>query len=144
MKKTISLVAAFTLFYTCAPEKGIPVEHSQACNLENNDKVLEVSGYLADEGSVYCSSTSGRFECGFQLINDLQSKKGFSVNIKVGSSSNSVENLESGYSRKDIKIHDDNGNLISLDKKVTVTGKIRTVNDPDIVCYLKVNRIEVR
>ncbi len=143
MKNIISILLILFSISACSP-KGIPTDHSKACDLENNDQVIEVSGYLSDDGSLYCSNTSGRYECGFKLFDDLQSKKGFSADIQVGSSSNSVEKLESGYSAKDIKIHDDNGNIISLDKKVTVTGKIRTVKEPDVVCYLKVRKIEVK
>ena len=42
-------------------------------------------------------------------------QRAFTVNIQVGSSSNSV--LESGYSQKDIKIHDDRGDIVNLEKK---------------------------
>ena len=142
--KTKIFIFSFLFIFSCSPEKGIPVEYSQTCNLENNDKVLEVSGYLKDEGSVYCSNTSGRYECGFNLIGEDKNAKGFTVNIQVGSSSNSVEKLESGYSQKDIKIHDDRGDIVNLEQKVTITGKITTVKDPDEVCYLKVNRIELK
>lgn len=142
MKKFLLLIISLSAIGCDA--KGKPTNYKDACNLENNDINIEVGGYINDGGSIYCSSTSGRYECGFDFLSDLNSQKGFSVSIKEGSSSNSVEKLESGYKKEDIKIHDDNGKIISLANKVTLTGKIRTVKEPDEVCYMKVYKIEVK
>ncbi|HMV45735.1 MAG TPA: hypothetical protein PK079_18020 [Leptospiraceae bacterium] len=142
--KHIFLITIFFFLTVGCGVKGKPVEYKDACNLENNDTYIEVSGYLNYGGSVYCSSTSGRMDCGFDFLENTNSQKGFSVNIEQGSSSNSVEKFESGYKKEDIKIRDDKGKIISLSDKVTVTGKIRTVKEPDVVCYIKVYKIEVK
>ena len=128
-------------------EKGIPVSYQDSCNLENNDKVLEVQGYLSDGGSLYCSSTSGRYECGFEFKNSLEDKENYSANIAVGTGSNEVEELKSGYTSADIKVHDDTNAIVSLSEKVKITGKIHAYKDdtspePDKVhCYIKVTKI---
>ena len=129
-------------------EKGIPTSYPDSCKLENTDKTLEIQGYLSDGGSLYCSSTSGRYECGFEFRNSPGDAEKYSADIAVGTSRNAVEELKSGYAPSDIKIYDDTKALISLSDKVKITGKIRAFKDetspePEKVhCYIKVYKIE--
>jgi hypothetical protein len=67
------------LFRTfCADEKGIPVSFLHACDLQNNDQIIEVSGYISDGGSVYCSNRSGRNEYCIQLLDSPKHKSSVS------------------------------------------------------------------
>lgn len=126
--------------------KGEPVEHANACNPENDGKTLEVSGFLNDKGSLYCSNTGGGpVRCGFKLLANANDEKGFSADIETGSGANAVEKPSGSYKREDLKVRDNNGNLINLAEKVKVTGKIRTTKDPvsnNVVCYMTVAKIE--
>ncbi len=129
-------------------EKGIPTAFSESCRLENTDKTLEVEGYLSDGRSIYCSSTSGRYECGFEFRNSPGDLDNYSANIAVGNSSNTVEELKSGYTSSDIKILDDTSEIISLSQKIKLTGKMTAFKDetsenPEkVYCYIKVTKIQ--
>jgi len=122
------------------------MEFANACKPENEKKYIEISGVLAQRGSVFCSNTGGRMECGFDLLESAGSKNIVRVDIAQGSGSSSVEKLESGYKKEDIKIHDNSGNLVALDSdKVKVTGKMSVVppmGNAAGVCFMQVNKIE--
>jgi hypothetical protein len=121
---------------------GTPVEFSKACSFENDKKYIEVNGFLDGKGAVYCSNTGGGpVRCGFKLLNDPKDEKGFTADIERGTSANNVEDLKSGYKLEDIKIHDNNGNVINLADKFKITGKLNTMPDAS-VCYLTVTKIE--
>ena len=64
-----------------------------------------------------------------------------SADIVQGTSANNVENLERGYKKEDIKIHDNSGNIINMADKVKLTGTM--MNTPDRPSVLiKVDKIE--
>jgi hypothetical protein len=130
----------------CSPKPGTPVEYSKACSEANEKKYIEVSGYLDDKGGVFCSNIGGGpVRCGFKLLEQPSSEKGFSADIARGTSANNVEELKSGYQRSDIKIHDNNGNVINLSDKVRVTGEMNYMKgsggNPD-TCFIEVSRID--
>lgn len=119
---------------------GVPTEFSKACSPENEKKYLEVGGLLAQRGSVFCSSTSGRMECGFDLKETADSESKLRVEIAQGSGANTVDKLERGYKAEDVKIRDNAGNPISLTAdKVKVTGQMSI--GPN-VCFMTVYKIE--
>lgn len=131
----------------CATKTGIPVEYSNACDAGNEKKYIEVSGYLTDGKSVYCSNTGGGpVRCGYKLLESPTSEKGFTADIEQGTGANSVEKLERGYKKEDIKIRDDGGNIIGVDQKVKLVGKMNVAknasNAEHDVCYLTVTKIE--
>lgn len=147
MKKLlISVIAFLCLAAAGCNTTGIPVEHAKACDAENDGKTLEVSGFLSDKGSLFCSNTGGGpVRCGFKLLANPSDEKGFSADIETGSGANTVEKPTSGYKKEDLKVRDNNGNLINLAEKVKVTGKIHTTKDPvsnNTVCYMTVYKIE--
>ncbi len=128
----------------CTAEKGVPVEHGKACDLENDGKTVEILGFLNDKGGLYCSNTGGGpVRCGFKLLANAGDDKGISADVETGSGANEVEKPQSGYKKEDIKIRDNSGNLITYADKVKVTGKIRSTKDAGSnVCYLTVSKIE--
>lgn len=146
MKRLILLSAFVALASVACNTVGEPMEFANACKPENEKKYIEVSGVLAQRGSVLCSNTGGRMECGFDLLESAGSKNIVRVDIAQGSGSSSVEKLESGYKKEDIKIHDNSGNLVALDvDKVKVTGKMSVVapmGNAAGVCFMQVNKIE--
>lgn len=139
------VLAAGTFMSGCADVKGVPVEHANACNAENDKKVIEVSGFLEPRSFMYCSNRGGRMECGFDLKDALGSDKIVRVDLEEGTSANMVEKLEKGFKREDVKIHDNTGAVIALTDKVRVTGKISIVppfGNAEGVCFMQVSKIE--
>ena len=138
----VAILAAMALVAACNTV-GVPTEFSKACGADNEKKVIEVGGVLAERGtSVFCSNTGGRMECGFVLLEAAGSDKKINVDIEQGSGANTVDKLEKGYKKEDVKIRDNAGNQIELGKdKVKVTGKM-SVEPAMNVCFMQVYKIE--
>ncbi|MGD9630910.1 MAG: hypothetical protein AB7V18_16855 [Pyrinomonadaceae bacterium] len=85
MKLITVSVLALAAFAAGCSVTGEPVEFSKACSLENDGKTFEVSGVLAQRGSVFCSNTGGRMECGFDLLESAGSPNKLRVDIEQGS-----------------------------------------------------------
>lgn len=137
----MTVVAGITLT-ACA---GKPAEHidlANACKIENEKKYVEVSGFLDDKGGVFCSNIGGGdVKCGFKVLEAPGSEKAMSADIVQGTWANNVEKLERGYKKEDIKIHDNDGNVINMSEKVRLTGTMSVT--PDLkVCLIKVDKIE--
>ena len=139
----VFIVLASVAIIAACDTKGVPTEFSTACSADNEKRVIEVNGVIAERGSsVFCSNTGGRMECGFALLEAAGSDKKFNVDIEQGSGANTVDKLERGYKREDIKIRDNAGNQIEVGKdKVKVTGKM-SVEPKMNVCFMQVYRIE--
>lgn len=147
MKKTIFLfITALSIIAAGCNYKGEPVEHANACGEANNKKYIEVSGLLKNKGGIFCSNTSGRMECGFRLMKDEADTEGFTADLAVGSSANTVEKIEKSFKPEDLKIRDNAGEFVKVGDKVKLTGEITVVKDATDpkggVCYLKVDKIE--
>jgi len=144
MKKAIAIVllASTSLLAACVTV-GVPTEFSKACGVDNEKKIIEVSGVIAERGkSVFCSNTGGRMECGFALLESEGSDKTFNVDIEQGSGANTVDKLEKGYKKEDVRIRDNAGNQIEPGRdKVKVTGKM-SVEPAMNVCFMQVYKIE--
>jgi hypothetical protein len=126
--------------------KGVPTPFDQACALGNDKKTIETKGFLDDNGSVFCSNTGGRMECGFAFKKTLDGKKGFSADIAIGSGANSMDKLERGYKKENIVIRNNDGNVVDLGKEVTITGDLsayQSDSEPSGVgCFVKVYKVE--
>jgi hypothetical protein len=146
VKHFLAILFLAFLVVACGETKGTPTEFANACNPENEKKVLEVSGVLKDRGSVFCSSTGGRMACGFDLLEAAGSDKKFGADIAQGSGANTVDKLERGYKKEDIKIRDKAGNPIALGSdKVKITGKMSiapAAPGGQGVCFMYVEKIE--
>jgi hypothetical protein len=129
------------LLAACAGKQAEQIAFPTVCKAEDDHKYYAITGYLTDDGSVFCSSTSGRLECGFTLTETQGGGAKLSSYIAQGSGSNSVEKFESGYKKSDIKIHDASGALINLGDKVKLTGDYNAVPDGSH-CFLEVDKIE--
>ncbi|MBL8123805.1 MAG: hypothetical protein KIT61_02685 [Pyrinomonadaceae bacterium] len=147
MKLIIGLVlAAAGLTMSCSVT-GEPIEFSKACAIENDGKNFEVKGVIAQQGrSVFCSNTGGRMECGFDLLESTASSNKLRIDIEQGSGSNTVSKLESGYEKEDIKIRDNSGAEVALEKDIVkLTGKISVAPAApggQGVCFMQVRKIE--
>lgn len=139
MKTLFALAIISLCLLTSCNKTGTPTEFGKACDPSNDKKVIEVTGFIDDGGSLFCSNTGGPLTCGFKLKQNAGDKEGISIDIEVGSSSNEVEKPAGSYKREDLKIRDNSGNLIKLGDKYKVTGRI-TVGGG--ACFVKVTKIE--
>jgi hypothetical protein len=144
MKKHIAFFSVLILLALASgcDTTGVPTEFANACNPENEKKTIEIGGVLEQRGSVFCSNTGGRMECGFDLLESAGSDKKVRVDIEQGSGSNTVDKLESGYKKEDIKIRDNSGNQIALGSdRVKLTGQM-SIEPKMNVCFMKVYKIQ--
>src|SRR3954453_12111046 len=117
MRRTLLLLGLVIAAAGCSAKVGDPVSFATACDPGNDGKYLQIPGYIADDGSVFCSNIgTSKVQCGFILIDSPGSKNKIKVDIDEGSGANSVTKLESGYSKADIKIRDNDGKEIALNK----------------------------
>jgi len=132
---------AICLFSSACNTVGEPVEFAKACSPDYEKKVVEISGFLSDKGGVFCSNIGGGpVKCGIKLTEAAESEKSISADIVQGTWANNIEKLERGYKKEDIKIHDNDGNIISIADKVKITGTLNTTGDPN-VCFVSVAKI---
>lgn len=145
MKRLIAILSLMVLA-GCGDTTGVPTAFADACNPDNEKKYIEVSGVVQQRGSVFCSNTGGRMECGFDLLEAAGSDKKLRVDIEQGSGANTVDKLERGYKAEDIKIRDNAGNAVALNTdKVKLTGKMSVVapaGGAQGVCFMQVSKIE--
>ena len=128
----------------CGSVEGEKMEYGKVCGLGNDGKMVETSGFLADKGSVFCSNTSGRMECGLKFSAEAGGE-GFNADIAVGSGANSMDELPKGYKPEDIVVRGDDGNAIDLGKGVTVTGKLSAYQSTEapngVGCFIQVQKL---
>lgn len=137
------LILSFSfLVHACSNPVGVPVELTNACSMDYDKKTVEVSGFLDDKGGVFCSNIGGgNVKCGFRLLENPTGEKVMTADIEQGTSANTVEKLERGYKKEDIKIHDNSGAVINMAEKVKLTGDMMVTPDKT-VCLIKVAKIE--
>jgi hypothetical protein len=139
--KTVSIFAvviSIALLASCKKD-AVPVDISKICSPDNEKKYVVTSGQLDARGSVFCSNTGGRMDCGLDVMPVASGPRVFGADIEQGSGANEIEKLASGYKREDIKIHDNAGKVINLGDKVTLTGQMSI--GPG-VCFMKVDKID--
>jgi hypothetical protein len=142
MKTGLAILLVCSALYLGCAVKGDPIEISKACVVDNDGKNFEVKGVLSQRGSVFCSNTGGRMECGFDLLEKPGSETKLRVDIEQGSGADTVDKLESGYKKEDIKIRDDSGKQVALDTDpVKLTGKLSVSPDAK-ACFMQVYKIE--
>lgn len=143
MKYALVFLFILTVFIFLGCDKpGTPVEFSKACSPENDGKNIETSGFLSDDGHVFCSNIGGgSVKCGFSFKANPGDAKDMGADITVGSGANSVEELSKSYKSADIKIRDNNSNVINLADKVKLTGKLSVVPGSER-CFMTVTKIE--
>jgi hypothetical protein len=134
------LLTAF-LFVACASKPAEQIPFPMTCKADDDGKYVQVTGYITDGGSVFCSNTGGRMECGFTLTEKPDGGAKLSADIAQGSGSNSVDKFEGSYNKEDIKMHDNSGLPVKLGDKVKLTGKMNALPDGSH-CFLTVDTIE--
>lgn len=139
---TVGLLALTMFVLSCAEQKtGVPVEFSKACGAENSGKLIQLTGYLADQGSIFCRNFTGAMKCGLKLLENPGSENPITVDVSQGTSANQIEEIKRGYKAEDVRIRDNGGNVINLANKLKVTRKM-LVSVENNVCNMAVSKIE--
>lgn len=140
--KVISVLFTVLIFMACAGNPAEQIAFPTVCNASDDTKYVKVTGYLTDEGSVFCSNIGGgRMECNFTLTEKPDGGAKIGAAIAQGSGANSVEEFGSSYKKEDLKIHDNSGGLVKIGDKLTLTGKYNALPDGSH-CFLTVDKIE--
>jgi hypothetical protein len=140
MKITVTILISF-LFLACGSKPAEQIAFPTTCKAEDDKRYVQFSGYVTDGGSVFCSNTGGRMECGFELTEKPDGGAKINVDIAQGSGSSSVEKFEGSYKKEDIKIHDRSGGLVKLGDNIQVKGKMNALPDGSH-CFFTVDEIE--
>ena len=146
MKFAFTLIFSLLLFVSACGVNGEPVEFSKACDQGNDGKYLQVSGVLSPRRSMFCSNRGGRMECPFELLESAGSQNKITADIEVGSGSNTMDEVPSGFKKEDLKVRDNAGNPVALDADVAkYTGKMMiapAAPGGQGVCLMQVYKIE--
>jgi hypothetical protein len=123
---------------------GTPVEYSGLCDKANDDKRVEVTGFLDNSGIVMCSSGYGNpMRCPIKFKDVLENEKSVNADIDKGSGASSTDEVEKG---KGLKIKDDKGEFIERTQKVKITADVNVFDGPpqpnSAGCYVVVKKIE--
>ena len=140
------LIAAASLAVSCGAAKGVPTEYASACDASHDGKTLEVSGVLETRSSIYCSNRGGRMECPFDFLSAPGTEKKMTADIEVGSGANTVDEIQKGFKKEDIKVRDNAGSTVAVGSdKLRLTGKMMiapgAAGTPG-VCLMQVYKIE--
>jgi len=138
----ISLILfAFLMTIRCG--SGTPVEYSGVCEKANDEKRVQVVGYLDNDGSAMCSSGYGKpMHCPVKFKADLSSETSINADIDKGKGASEIDVYEEG---KGLKIKDDKGEIIERTQKVKLIADVKVYDRPGEStpgCYVMVNNIE--
>jgi len=146
MRPTLILIALVLSFAAACNTTGVPTEFGNACAQDLDGKTLEVSGILNPRTAIYCSNRGGRMECPFELTNAAGGEKYITADVEVGTGANTVDEIQSGFKKEDLKVRDNAGNQIVLGTdKVKLTGKMAiapAAPGGQGVCLMQVYKIE--
>lgn len=138
MKHIVIIAIAFVA--VACTKQATPVDLANACAADNEKKYLSTVGYLNDGGSIFCSNTGGRMDCGLDLAASPGGPRVLGAEIEQGSGSSEIEKFEGSYKKDDLKIHDANGGFVKLGDKVKITGEMNVV--PGSTCFMEIDKIE--
>lgn len=145
LKRAIGLSGIFLtgiIFLACGEKPAEQIAFPTTCKAEDDTKYVKITGYLTDDGSVFCSNIGGgRMECSFSLNEKTDGGAKIGADIAQGTGANSVEEFGSSYKKEDLKIHDNSGGFVKVGDKVTLTGKYNALPDGSH-CFLTVDKIE--
>ena len=130
MYRIIIVLVCGMFALACSPVEGMPTEYGKACDIVHDGKTLEVKGYLDAGNGIMCSERKGNMLCGLILKAKSDDDKGFKVNIYTGGGANSMDQIESSYTKSDLNVRGDDGKKIDLEKPVTITAVQGSSNDP--------------
>lgn len=140
----LAITAAAIFAVGCNPT-GTPVEYANLCDKGNDDKRVEVVGFLDNNGSAMCSSGYGHpMRCPIKFKGTLDQAQWINANIDKGSGASSIDEAEKG---KGLKIKDYKGDFVEREQKVKIVADVNVYDTPSqeglaFSCYVIVNKIE--
>ena len=140
MKLTI-LGICLMLLAACSSKPAEQMAFPTTCHDADDGKYVAITGYLTDDGSVYCSDTGGRMDCNFTLTEKPDGGAKILASIAQGTGKSSVEDFGSSYKKADLKIHDNSGGMVKIGDKVTLTGKFSVISG-GASCFITVDKID--
>jgi hypothetical protein len=140
MKFTI-MVLCLIAMAACASKPGEPMAFPTTCNEADDGKYVAITGYLTDDGSVYCSATGGRMDCNLTLTEKPDGGAKILASVAQGTGKSSIEDFGSSYKKSDLKIHDNSGGMVKIGDKVTLTGKFSVIPGGSS-CFITVDKID--
>ena len=148
MKIICYVIFVGVCFLTAACEyKGTPVEYSNTCARENDDKYVELIGFFNNTGRTMCSK-SGRepMRCPVDFVDQPGSvMRPIRAWIDRGLGASSID------AEKDqpLRIRDDKGEIIENSQKVKIIAGVTVFDDASragdpnsAACYITVRKIE--
>jgi hypothetical protein len=130
-------------FAGCA--KPTPVEFGSLCQKDNDQKYISVEGYLGAGITVLCSTHGSVRACGLELYDKPGSTSKISAYIEEGTGDNEMEPPARNYTKDSLKIRTNDGQLVTPQDKVRITGTAKTATDANgshSVCFVNVNKIQ--
>ena len=145
MKRTIGLGSVFLIgifLLACAGKPAEQIAFPTTCNAGDDGKYVKITGYLNDDGSVFCSNIGGgRMDCSFSFNEKADGGAKIGAEIEQSSGANEIEEFGSSYKKEDLKIHDNSGGMVKVGDKLNLTGKYEALPDGSH-CFLEVDKIE--
>jgi hypothetical protein len=135
------MVVGLSLLLSGCNYTGTPVEYANLCDKSNDRKMVEVVGFLDNNGSAMCSNSTGPMKCAISFKEKLETKEFVNADISLGTWASEVENVEG----KGLRIRDSKSEFIERTDKVKLTAEVRVTtggSDPKYGCYLSTYKIE--
>lgn len=138
ISQSILFLIGFLLTLTaCQAPLTVPIE--EVCQIENNNQTLTTNGYFSLDVTLLCSNETGEKRCSVILNNYPDGDMDVFAELKTGKGRNQMLPMESGYTKADLQIKTDNGDVIGVGEHVTVTGEMMVTQSK---CVLYVDKIE--
>jgi len=99
---------------------------------------VEIEGYLNIKGTTSLHEKNMNLAFSEKKNN---SGRSLSASVRMGTSPNQAEKLPKFYSKDDLRIHTNENEIIGVDIRVKLTGKIFCPKD-NTSCYIMVERID--
>lgn len=122
------MLLSLAVFFAGCNYTGTPVEFAKACDKENKEKRVEITGYFKNTGSAMCSSGYGNpMRCPIDFVSEPNANESIiRAEIDLGSGSSSI-------AKDDVKgliIHDDKGEVVENSQKVKIVADVKTLDTP--------------
>ncbi|HTL81195.1 MAG TPA: hypothetical protein VL651_05800 [Bacteroidia bacterium] len=109
----------------------VAIKYSQLADKANQDKNIVVEGYIALPSTSYMSSSSAQVDF-YERKGMFWSENSMTLNMPVGTGKNTMREMPSSYTKDDLKITLDNGNVVGVDAHVRITGHLSTYGTIDV------------
>jgi hypothetical protein len=140
ISSTLPLAVLLATLAACGGGPGTPIGPGELCREENHYQRVALEGYVGAGSGIYCSNTGGGpMRCGLILLPTQGATVGSAVEIREGGGDNAIEEVPEEWSLSTLRIHADDGSLVTPDERVRMTGEATVING---ACFVSVDLIE--